>query len=75
MELTVKIRYNQILKLIYQLPKKDIEKLAKTLQEDLNSEKSTNTIQDLILQAPNWSELELADFQEARTSINKSRIA
>jgi hypothetical protein len=75
MELTIKIEYSQILKLIHQLPRKDIEKLATTLQKDLSSKKSVQSIQDLILLAPTWSKSDLNDFQEARESINKSRIA
>jgi len=75
MELTIKIEYSQILKLIHQLPKEDIEKLAKTLQRDLVSKKSAQNIQDLILQAPTWTKSDLNDFQEVHNSINKSRIA
>lgn len=75
MELTIKIEYSQILKLIHQLPKKDFEKLANTLQMDLVSKKSAKNIQELILQAPTWTKSDLVDFQEVRTSMNKSRIA
>ncbi len=75
MELTIKIEYDQILKLIHQLPKNDIEKLTKTLQRDLSAKKAVESIQELILHAPTWTKSELNDFQKARNSINKSRIA
>jgi len=75
MELTIKIEYDQILKLIHQLPKKDIEKLSRTLQKDLTLKKPAENIQELILQSPTWTKSDFNDFQEARNSINKSRIA
>ncbi len=67
MELSVNISYNQILRLIRQLPKKDIKKLTYTLQSEIETDKSTISLQNLILQAPTWSDSELNDFNEART--------
>ena len=75
MELTVNVDYKQILGLIYQLPKKDIEKLTITLQSEILSKKSTKPLQELILNAPTWSDPELDDYQKARNHIEKSRIA
>ncbi len=75
MELRVDISYNQILKLIRQLPKKDIKKLTNTLQSEITTDKSTKSLQKLILQAPTWTDSELNDCNNARTHINKSRIA
>jgi len=59
MELTIKIDYDQLLNLIYRLPKKDIEKLALTLQKELFAKKSVENIQDLILHAPTWKKSDL----------------
>lgn len=75
MELRVNISYNQILKLIRQLPKRDIEKLTNTLQSEIASEKSTKSIQKLLLQAPTWNNSDLKEYKIARNHINKSRIA
>jgi len=75
MELEVDINYNQILKLIRQLPKRDIKKLTNTLQSEIVTDKSTKSLQKLILQAPTWTDSELNDYNEARIHINKSRIA
>ncbi len=75
MELRVDINYNQILRLIRQLPKKEIKKLTNTLQSEIAADKSTKSIQKLILQAPTWTESDFNDFSNARIHINKSRIA
>ncbi|MBA7549953.1 hypothetical protein ES705_42458 [subsurface metagenome] len=74
MELRIIIDYNQILRLIQQLPKRDIERLAITLQSEISSKKSTKSIQELILKAPTWSDSDFNDYQKARSYINKSRI-
>jgi hypothetical protein len=75
MELRVDINYNQILRLIRQLPKKDIKKLTNTLQSEITTDKSTISLQKLILQAPTWTDSDLNDYNDARIHINKSRIA
>jgi len=75
MELKVDINYNQILKLIRQLPKRDIKKLTDTLQYEIVADKPTKSLQKMILQAPTWSDSDLNDYDEARNHINKSRIA
>lgn len=75
MELRVDINYNQILRLIRQLPKKDIKKLTNTLQSEIAADKSTRSLQKLILQAPTWTDSDLKEYNEARIHINKSRIA
>ena len=75
MELRIDVDYNQILRLIHQLPKKEIEKLTNTLQTEMTSKKSSKAIQKMILKAPTWSDSDLNDSNEARNHINKSRIA
>jgi hypothetical protein len=75
MEIKVDINYNQILRLIRQLPKRDIKKLTNILQSEIVSDKSTKSLQKLILQAPTWTDSDLNDYNEARFYINKSRIA
>ena len=75
MELRLNIDYDQILKLIQQLPDKEIERLAITLQSEVASKKSTTTIHEVALKAPTWSDSDFNDYQEARDHINRSRIA
>jgi hypothetical protein len=75
MELKLNIDYNQILGLIHQLPEKEIKKLAITLQSEIVSKKSSTKIQEIILSAPTWTDTDLSDYNEARSFINKSRIA
>jgi hypothetical protein len=75
MELRVDINYNQILGLIRQLPKKDIKKLTNILQSEITASKSTRSLQNLILQAPTWTESDLDFYNDARIHINNSRIA
>ena len=75
MELRIKIDYNQIVKLIHQLPKTEIERLANSLQSELETPQSSDAIKELILNAPTWTDSEFDHFNEARAHINKSRIA
>ena len=75
MELRIDVDYNQILRLIHQLPKREIEKLTNTLQTEMTSKKSSKAIQKIILKAPTWSDSDLNDYNETRNHINKSRIA
>ncbi len=67
--------YKQILRLIHQLPDEEIEKLAHTLQSEISSKKSTESLQELLLNAPTWSDDDWKQYQEARNHINQSRLA
>jgi len=75
MDSGINIDYNQILNLIHQLPKKEIERLTLTLQSEIESGKSGKLLQKMILNAPTWTDEELRDYQEARAHLNQSRIA
>lgn len=75
MELKINLEFNQILKLIHQLPKKDIERLSAVLQSEVSASKSSTSLQKLILDAPTWTGEDLNNYNEARTHINQSRIA
>jgi hypothetical protein len=75
MELKINIDYNQILRLIYQLPENEIKRLVSTLQSDFVSRKERSSIKKLLLEGPTWTEQEIAEVQNARNFINKSRIA
>ena len=75
MELKINLEFNQLLKLIHQLPPKDIERLSVVLQSEVSANKSTSSLQKLILNAPMWTDAELQDYDDARTHLNQSRIA
>jgi hypothetical protein len=78
MELRINLEYKQILNLVHQLPEKDIERLASTLQSEVSNKRKrtkNRSIQELLLKAPTWTESDYSGFQEARDHINKSRIA
>jgi hypothetical protein len=75
MELNINLNYNQILKLIYQLPESEIKRLAQTLQTKILTKRKMNSIQELLLEGPTWTESDIEDYQNARNLINKSRIA
>jgi hypothetical protein len=75
MELSINLEFNQLLKLIHQLPQKDIERLSVVLQSEVSASKSSKSLQKMILDAPTWTDAELHNYDEARTHINQSRIA
>lgn len=75
MELRIDLDYNQILGLIHQLPKREIERLTNTLQSEISLNKSSKDLREIILKAPTWSDSDLDDYNKARVHINKSRIA
>ncbi len=75
MELKIDLDYNQILGLIHQLPKREIERLTDTLQSEISSKRSSEDLQEMILNAPTWTDSDFDDFNKARVHINKSRIA
>jgi len=75
MELRIEIEYDQILKLIHQLPKREIERLTNALQSEIEPKKSSKTIREIILKAPTWADSDLNEYNEARDHLNKSRIA
>ncbi len=51
MELRIDLDYNQILGLIRQLPKKEIERLTNTLQSEISLKKSSIDLLEMILEA------------------------
>ena len=81
MELKLKIGYLQVLELVGQLPEQDIQKLVKHIQgkfaisaEDRIDSQRHTPIQELVMQAPTWTEEEYSDFLETRQHINQSRL-
>jgi hypothetical protein len=70
-----RVDYNQILKMIHQLPPREIEMLTQTLQMEMTTKQSSESLQKIILDAPTWTDSDIHDYEEARKHINKSRIA
>ena len=81
MELKINVGYSQVLELVGQLPEGDIQKLARYIQnkfaisakERISPQKRT-PVQELIMQAPTWTDEEYNDYLEARQHINQSRL-
>jgi hypothetical protein len=74
MKTKAKPNYQQVLKLIHQLPEKEIESLATALQSEVISKKTTSSLQAILLDAPTWTDEDLSAYQAARDGINKSRL-
>lgn len=75
MKLRINISYKQLLDLIHQLPKSEIERLTITLQSEIESYQTSNSLEKMILNAPTWSNEILREFNNARTHIKQSRMA
>jgi len=77
MELKINIDYPQVFELVCQLPENDIQSLLRQLQikfEIPQKTKKQTSIQELILQAPTWSDEEYNDYLDTREYINQSRL-
>ena len=76
MEAKINIGYRQVSELVEQLSDKDIQKLMKQIQNKFaNHTKKRTPIQELILQAPTWTDEEYCNYLEVRNHINQSRLA
>jgi ADP-dependent phosphofructokinase/glucokinase len=81
METTINTGYPQILDLVRQLPEKDIQKLVEYIQikfavseKNQVMPKTYSAIQELVMQAPTWTDEEYNNFLETRQHINQSRL-
>tara|TARA_B100001057_G_C22443848_1_gene792269 strand:- start:249 stop:440 length:192 start_codon:yes stop_codon:yes gene_type:complete len=63
------------MKLIKQLPKSELLKLQKNLQTKVASKEASQSLRDLLLEAPNWSNEDLEKYKDSREFFNNSRIA
>ena len=76
MEAKTNIGYRQVSELVEQLSDRDIQKLMKLIQNKFaNQPKKRTPIQELILQAPTWTDEEYNNYLEVRNHINQSRLA
>lgn len=74
MDLKINIGYQQFLELIGQLPAAELEKLVVAIQHELKSKKEKKQktpLQELLLQAPTWSEKEYQQYLEAKAHLNQ----
>jgi hypothetical protein len=74
MELTMDIKFEQLVEIVSQLP----DELKTKLFESVNQKKknlSKEDFQKLLMQAPTWSVEQIEASQNARKHINHSRIA
>lgn len=87
MELTIDIKYDQILELARQLPNKYKKKLSQEIEKDLkkknegkikiqdikyeNENEETNELQQLLLEGPIMSDEQFDDFKKLRKAFNK----
>jgi CDP-glycerol glycerophosphotransferase (TagB/SpsB family) len=58
--------------LIHQLPEKEINKLAVVLNSEIQLKKASQSVKELILMAPTWSDSDLNSYNEARISITQA---
>lgn len=78
MQVGSKIGYNEIFNLVKQLPIEEIEKLDKSIRKELINKSQKNKkekLQELILTAPTWTEVDYSNFLSDRKHINQSRFS
>jgi hypothetical protein len=75
MELTMDIKFEQLVEIVNQLPDDMKVKLFDSMNLKKKTSLSKDDFQKLLLQAPTWSEEQIEDYQNARKHINLSRIA
>ncbi|MEL6593315.1 MAG: hypothetical protein AAFQ68_24670 [Bacteroidota bacterium] len=76
MELKVRIGYEELLKLIQQLPKEQISLLKKEIEKfgKEDSVEGTNKLKQLALSGPLMTEEQFGVFQDFRKELNKWRL-
>ena len=77
MDLTVKVGFEEILKLVKQLPASKLKELQVNLTQDFISKKALQEIssfQNFLLEAPIMSTKQFKEFSENRNNIIKWRV-
>ena len=77
MELMVNIGYSQVLDIVSQLPKNDMQNLLKHLQSKVDItekktvfSKSQTSIQELIMQSPTWTDEDYNNYLEVKKTFS-----
>ncbi|MCF8460254.1 MAG: hypothetical protein K9G46_05990 [Flavobacteriales bacterium] len=73
MEVKIDIGVEQLLSMVKQLPQQDVEQLLSRIQTEMAQKSDKNKLQELLRNAPTWSDEDFSAFQEARDYINKWR--
>ncbi len=74
MELSINIGYEQLLRLVRQLPHNDKKKLNNEIEKDLmntGSKEDMNEFQEFLLQGPSMTDEQFNNFKELRKNFNQ----
>ena len=71
MNLNLEIGYEQLLKLVMQLPSKQRKQLAAAIQKAETAPPSPNNLQELLLTGPVWTEDEYQNVLRTREQLNQ----
>lgn len=74
MELTMEIKFDQLVKLVNQLPDEMKAKLFESVIQKKESSLSKDDFQKLLQKAPTWSIEQIEASKNARNHFNLSRI-
>ncbi|MBV6439006.1 MAG: hypothetical protein EPGJADBJ_00636 [Saprospiraceae bacterium] len=71
MNLNLEIGYEQLLKLVMQLPSKQRKQLAEAIQKAETPSPQPNNLQELLLTGPVWTEEEYQNVLKTREQLNQ----
>lgn len=71
MNLNLEIGYEQLLKLVLQLPASQRKKLAEAIQKAETAPLPPNNLQELLLAGPVWTEEEYQNVLKTREQLNQ----
>ncbi|MCW5921070.1 MAG: hypothetical protein KIS77_01915 [Saprospiraceae bacterium] len=71
MNLNLEIGYEQLLKLVMQLPSKQRKQLAEAIQKAEAAPQQPNNLQELLLTGPVWTEEEYQNVLKTREQLNQ----
>ena len=73
MEVKINIGMDQLMAMVKQLPQNDVEQLLSRIQTEMVKKSDGKKLQNLLQNAPTWSDNDLKAFQEARDHLNNWR--
>ncbi|MGJ3234688.1 hypothetical protein [Marivirga sp.] len=75
MKVELNLKYDDLIKVINQLPQEQMEKLLQSIKAEIKLKNDKKEkLRKFILKAPTWSEKEFSAYEEARNHINKTRL-
>jgi hypothetical protein len=77
MQLNINLSLDQVLKIINQMSENDRKLLFERMnnQNNINKSNSKESLKEIALKAPTWSEEDYNNYLEVRNYINKSRLS